>query len=78
MLYLKGRIRYGLDYPPLASSLRQLVIWPITPEVCLNLRALDFESDPADKLIAATSLTHQVPLVTRDSRIRASRVVPWP
>ena len=74
-LYQKGRIRHGLDYAPLALALGRLEIWPITTEVCRNLRALDFASDPADELIAATSLTHDVPLVTRDAHIRVSKVI---
>jgi PIN domain nuclease of toxin-antitoxin system len=74
-LYRNGRILYGLDYVILANSLRHMHIWPITAEVCLNLRILDFQSDPADELIAATSLTHNVPLVTRDARIRSSKLV---
>jgi PIN domain nuclease of toxin-antitoxin system len=74
-LYQKGSILHGLDYPPLTLALHRLEIWPITAEVCRNLRALDFVSDPADELIAATSLTHGVPLVTRDARIRASKMI---
>lgn len=74
-LYEKGRIAHGLDYVPLVTALRRLHIWPLTVEVCLNLRTLDFASDPADELIAATSLTYDVPLVTRDARIRVSKVV---
>jgi PIN domain nuclease of toxin-antitoxin system len=74
-LYGKGRILHGLDYTPLAAALRRLKIWPITADVCLNLRELDFSSDPADELIAATSLTHDVPLITRDARIRVSKVI---
>lgn len=74
-LHQLGRIRYGLDYPPLAEAVDRLHIWPISRPVCLNLRALDFQSDPADEIIAATSLTHQIPLLTRDVRIRTSRIV---
>ena len=37
---------------------------------------LDFRGDPADELIAATSVVHNVPLVTRDRSIRRSKVVP--
>jgi PIN domain nuclease of toxin-antitoxin system len=74
-LYQKGRIFHSLDYAPLAAALDRLEIWPITAEVCLNLGALDFASDPADELIAATSLTHNVPLVTRDARIRVSKMI---
>ncbi len=74
-LHQKGRISRGLDYAPLARAIEQLRIWPITVQVCRNLGALDFISDPADELIAATSLTHKVPLVTRDARIRLSKLV---
>jgi len=42
-------------------------VWPLSREVCLNLAKLDFSSDPADELIAATSVTWNVPLLTRES-----------
>lgn len=71
-LYEKGRLRFGLDHPLMAKPVALLQVWPITPEICLNLRRLDFDSDPADALIAATSLTHNVALVTRDRRIRTT------
>ena len=74
-LHQLGRLRYGLEHEPLAVALDQLHVWPITRHVCLNLRVLDFQSDPADEIIAATSLTHGIPLLTRDSRIRKSKVV---
>ena len=74
-LHSAGRLRYGLDDAVLAAAVSRLYIWPITGEICLNLRSLDLRSDPADELIAATSFTHQVPLVTRDARIRASKIV---
>ena len=54
-LYGKGRIRFGLHTAQLVRVLAGLHIWPITQEVCLNLRRLDFASDPADELIAATA-----------------------
>ncbi len=62
-----GRIRYGLDHPPLSVALDRVHQWPISRRVCLNLRALDFQSDPADEIIAATSLTHQTTCDTRRS-----------
>ena len=74
-LHQLGRLRHGLDHPQLAAAVDQVHVWPISSSVCLNLRALDFQSDPADEIIAATSLTHRVPLLTRDERIRASRVI---
>jgi PIN domain nuclease of toxin-antitoxin system len=74
-LYELGRIRYGLDHKPLAAAINRVHVWPVSREVCLKLRDLDFRSDPADELIAATSLAHGAPLVTRDARIRASQVI---
>jgi len=75
MLYERRRIQHGLDHPALAALLARMQIWPLTVAVCLELRALDFDSDPADKLIAATSLAHHIPLVTRDKTIRRSKRV---
>ena len=71
----RGRISIGLDSPLLAHALSHIEVWPLTREVCLNLGNLDFRSDPADELIAATSLTHDVPLMTRDERIRSSQLI---
>jgi PIN domain nuclease of toxin-antitoxin system len=42
----------------------------------LQSTRLDFRGDPADEIIAATSVVHRVPLLTRDRRIRGSRIVP--
>ena len=74
-LHQLGRVAYGLDNEALAAAVDRVQVWPITRQVCLNLRALDFQSDPADEIIAATSLTHNIPLLTRDSRIRKSKVL---
>jgi PIN domain nuclease of toxin-antitoxin system len=74
-LHQLRRLAHGLDNETLAGALDQVHVWPITRQVCLKLRVLDFRSDPADELIAATSLAHNIPLVTRDPRIRKSKVV---
>jgi PIN domain nuclease of toxin-antitoxin system len=74
-LHAKGRISLGLDDPLLVRALEQLEIWPLSREVCRNLAGLDFAGDPADELIAATSLTYEVPLLTRDERIRSSKLI---
>jgi PIN domain nuclease of toxin-antitoxin system len=71
-----GRIGVDLDDADLTRALSRIHVWPITLEICRTLRALDFRSDPADQLIAATSILHRIPLVTRDKVIRRSRVVP--
>jgi predicted nucleic acid-binding protein len=38
--------------------------------------SLDFRSDLADELIAATSIVYRAPLLTRDRKLRASKIVP--
>jgi PIN domain nuclease of toxin-antitoxin system len=71
-----GRIEVDLDDPELTRTLARIHVWPLTLDVCRAIRMLDFRGDPADEIIAATSLVHRVPLVTRDHRIRRSHRVP--
>ena len=71
-----GRIEVDLDDPEVVRTLGAVAVWPITPEIAVTSTRLDVASDPADELIAATSLVHKVPLVTRDPKLRASRMVP--
>ncbi len=70
-----GRVNFGLDHAPLALALEQIEVMPVNYLVCRSLALLDFRSDPADEIIAATSLAYQIPLVTRDSRIRTSNKI---
>lgn len=70
------RIEIDLDDPELDRFLANVHVWPMTLEVVRALRRLDFESDPADEIIAATSLVHRTPLLTRDRKLLKSRVVP--
>jgi PIN domain nuclease of toxin-antitoxin system len=71
-----GRIEVHLDDAELVRSLARIHVWPLTLDVCRAIRQLDFRGDPADEMIAATSVVHRVRLVTRDARIRKSRRVP--
>ena len=71
-----GRIEVDLDDAELVRTLARIHVWPLTLDVCRAIRQLDFRGDPADEIIAATSLVHHVRLVTRDARIRKSRRVP--
>jgi len=71
-----GRIEIDLEHPELVRTLARIQTWPLTLEVCRAIRALDFEGDPADEIIGATSVVHKIPLLTRDRRIRRSRRVP--
>jgi PIN domain nuclease of toxin-antitoxin system len=71
-----GRIALDLDDADLARTVARIQVWPLTLDVCRAIQHLDVRSDPADEIIAATSLVHRVPLVTRDARLRRSRLVP--
>ena len=71
-----GRIDMNLDDALFRSFLRALTVIPITPEIARASTQLDFSSDPADEIIAATSIVEKMPLLTRDRKIRRSRVVP--
>ncbi len=71
-----GRMELDIDAPEFARALSRIHIWPLDLDVCRRILTLDFRSDPADEIIAATSLVHHVPLVTRDRRIRSSGIVP--
>jgi prevent-host-death family protein len=71
-----GRLELDLRSSQLARALAAIHVWPIDLAVARASTSLDFKSDPADEIIAATSVVHSVPLVTRDKRIRRSRIVP--
>ena len=71
-----GRINVDLDDREVARVLNRVHVWPIDLDVARTSVRLDFEGDPADGIIAATSVVHDVPLVTRDRVIRQSKIVP--
>ena len=71
-----GRIEIELDSPELGRILSGLQTWPLTLDICRTIQTLDFDSDSADEIIAATSIVHRVPLLTRDRRLRRSRRIP--
>ena len=70
-----GRIELDLDHPELARALARIQTWPLTLDICRSIKSLDFDSDPADEIIAATSIIHRVPLLTRDRTMRRSKLV---
>ncbi len=75
-LVRRGRLQMSLDDPDFLDVLRHCTVWPVDVEVARATALLDFQSDPADELIAATSLVHHVPLLTRDAVLLGSDVVP--
>jgi PIN domain nuclease of toxin-antitoxin system len=70
------RIAIDLDDPEVVRTLATLQVWPITLEIARASARLDVRSDPADELIAATSVVQKVPLLTRDRTLRRSRMIP--
>lgn len=72
------RIELDFEDVEVRRALSQIHIWPISYDVCRQIRHLDFKSDPADELIAATSIAYNVPLLTRDRKIKKSKQVRFP
>ena len=71
-----GRIDMDLDDGEVIRVLSRIHVWPLTREIARTSTRLDIAGDPADEVIAATSIVHRVPLVTRDRALRASKMVP--
>lgn len=71
-----GRVDIDLEDPDVVGALSSVHVWPLDLAVARASTRLDFRGDPADELIAATSVVYSVPLLTRDKRIRRSKVVP--
>jgi PIN domain nuclease of toxin-antitoxin system len=57
---------------------RRFVILPITALIALQAFELPagYPKDPADRIIGATALVEDIPLLTADREIRKSRAVP--
>jgi PIN domain nuclease of toxin-antitoxin system len=73
-----GRIAIEIDDADVLRTLQRIHTWPLTLEICRQSCRLDVRSDPADELIAATSIVHRIPLVTRDRKLLRSKTVPFP
>ena len=72
----RGRVTIHLETDGVPEILSHLRIWPIDAEIALASTRLDFRSDPADEIIAATSIVHNVPLLTRDRTLQQSQLIP--
>src|SRR5437763_620772 len=71
-----GRIEVDLENADAVRVLARLHVWPLTREIAHASTRLDVRGDPADEVIAATSVVHNVALVTRDTQLRRSKIVP--
>jgi PIN domain nuclease of toxin-antitoxin system len=71
-----GRIALDLSDADVIKVLARVHVWPLTREIAHASTRLDVYGDLADEIIAATSVVHGVPLVTRDRALRKSKLVP--
>jgi len=74
-----GHILVTPDLETFLSDIEQrLVIFPINAKIAMQTYDLPprFPKDPVDRIIAATALIEDIPLLTADREIRASRAVP--
>jgi PIN domain nuclease of toxin-antitoxin system len=71
-----GRIELDLQLPEVARVLSRIHTWPLSWELCRLSCRLEVRGDPAAELIGATSVLHNVPLVTRDKALRRSKQIP--
>ncbi len=71
-----GRIKINFNNPEVTKFISSLTIYPIDLKIFEALQIIDFKSDPADEIIAATSIAYKIPLLTRDQKILKSKKVP--
>lgn len=73
-----GRLKIDFDAPEFRNCLNAFTVIPISLEIARKSTELNFLKDPADQIIAATSVVEKIPLLTRDHAILKSRTVPFP
>ena len=71
-----GRIELDLDDPLVENIFSVIHIWPLNFDIAKFSCLLDFRGDLADEIIAATSVIHNIPLLSRDAQILGSKLVP--
>jgi PIN domain nuclease of toxin-antitoxin system len=79
LLAKRGRIVPKPDLETVLGEVeRYFVVLPISPNIALQTSELpaSYPKDPADRIIGATALIEDLPLVTADTQIRKCRVFP--
>ena len=73
MLIEKGRLEVDAsieDFLTTVIAARRLIVLPVTPAIAaLSTTNSVPEGDPADRLIAATAISHGATLITKDERL---------
>ena len=75
MLVEHGRLTVSVEvsrFLTLMLAARSIRVLPITPEIAALSVRLELHGDPADRLIAATSVHHAAALITSDQRLRGA------
>ncbi|MGH9405506.1 MAG: PIN domain-containing protein [Terriglobia bacterium] len=72
-----GRRHIDFESDESRQALELTTVIPISVDIARASTKLDFSSDPADEIIAATSVVEKIPLLTRNRRILKSRMVPF-
>ena len=70
------RLELDFNSSAFGELIQNLTLYPISLPIAIASTQLDFAGDPADQIIAATSQIERIPLLTRDKRIRKSKMVP--
>ena len=79
LLFRKRRFDLAVNPETFLSEIeRRFVVLPITARIALQASELpaSYPKDPADRIIGATALVEDLPLLTADREIRKSREVP--
>ena len=80
MLIEKGRLEVDAsieDFLTAVIAARRLNVLPVTPAIAaLSASSIVPEGDPADRLIAATAISHGATLITKDERLIGLRNLP--
>lgn len=72
MLHQKGRVGANKSIEEWIGDFSKKLeyrLFPITPDVAIRSGKLAMHGDPADRIIVATALELNVPLITADTRI---------
>jgi PIN domain nuclease of toxin-antitoxin system len=76
MLLAKGRVQVATDSQTFLNLLLQankIIVQPITVQIVVLAAQLPpLNKDPADRLIAATAISEQIPLVTADQNLQSA------
>ena len=70
------RLTLDPDSIEFRTFLRSITIVPLNRDISIASTHLDIQSDPADEIIAATSIVEQIPLLTRDKKLLKSKMIP--